>query len=103
MYTSKLHKMKLVKAAEFIEETIDKTLSFYNLPSKHWRKIRTNNPLERILKEVRIRTKVVGSFPDGASALMLVTARLRHVATTKGGTIRYMDMDLLKELMRKNA
>jgi len=40
---------------------------------------------------------VVGAFPDGRSALMLVAARLRHVAGTKWGTRRYLDMDLLKE------
>jgi len=39
---------------------------------KHWKRIRTNNGLERIMKEIRRRTRVIGSFPDGESALMLV-------------------------------
>lgn len=47
------------------------------------RQIRTNNPLERIIREIRRRTRVVGAFPDGHSALMLVAARLRHIASTK--------------------
>jgi putative transposase len=93
----KLQKMKLRNAAELIENSIDETLSFYEFPQEHWRKIRTNNPMERILKEVRRRTKVIGAFPDGQSALMLVGARLRHVATTKWGTVKYMNMDRLKE------
>ena len=76
---------------------IDETLASYAFPAEHWRRIRTNNPLERILPEVRRRTRVVGCFPDGQSALMLVAARLRHVAGTKWGTKRYLDLDLLRE------
>jgi len=43
-------------------------------------------------REIRRRTRVVGTFPDGNSALMLVCARLRHVASTAWGTKRYMSM-----------
>lgn len=57
---------------------------------EHWRKIRTNNGLECIMKEIRRRTRVVGSFPDGYSAMMLVGARLRHISTTKWGTRQYL-------------
>ncbi len=57
---------------------------------------RTNNPLERINRESRRRTWVVGSFPDGESALMLVAARLRHIAGTRWGQRRYLDMTLLE-------
>jgi transposase-like protein len=63
----------------------------------HWSRVRTNNALERIMKEVRGRTQVVGAFPDGQSALMLVAARLRHIAGTKWGTRRYLDMGRLRE------
>ena len=58
---------------------------------------RTNHPLERLLREVRRRTRAVGAFPDGKSALMLAAARLRHVAGTKWGTRRYLDMNRLSE------
>ena len=61
-------------------------------PTEHWRQIRTNNPLERIMREIRRRTRVVGTFPDGRSALMLVAARLRHIAGTRWGTKRYLDI-----------
>jgi transposase-like protein len=93
----KLKKMKLKKAADYISESIKETLSYYDFPQEHWRKIRTNNPMERVLKEVRRRTKVIGAFPDGQSAMMLVGARLRHITTTKWGTVKYMNMDHLKE------
>ena len=61
---------------------------------EHWRKIRTNNGLERIMKEIRRRTRVVGSFPDGYSAMMLVGARLRHISTTKWGTRQYLACEM---------
>ena len=47
------------------------------------------------MREVRRRTRVVGSFPDGRSALMLVAARLRHVAGTTWGTRRYLTVERL--------
>jgi transposase-like protein len=95
---SKLKEMKLNEAAKVLQDGIEETMSYYSFPEKHWRRIRTNNPLERINKEIRRRTKVVGSFPDGESALMLVAARLRFIAGTKWGTHRYLDMQHLKEL-----
>lgn len=91
----KLKTKKLNKAAKKIKESIHETLVYYDFPNEHWRRIRTNNPLERIMREVRRRTRVVGAFPDGNSALMLVAARLRHIAGTKWGTRRYLDMELL--------
>lgn len=91
----KLRAMKLNKAAELLEGFVGETLTFYAFPDTHWRCIRTNNPLERIIREIRRRTRVVGAFPDGKSALMLCAARLRHIASTKWGTRRYLNMDLL--------
>ena len=94
----KLKEMKLGKAAEKVRDCIEETLSYYAFPDKHHRHIRTNNPLERIMREIRRRSRVVGCFPDGKSALMLAAARLRYIAGTKWGTRRYMNMELLKEL-----
>jgi transposase-like protein len=93
----KLQQMKLAQAAQLVREGIEETLSYYEFPREHWRCLRTNNPLERIMREIRRRTRVVGAFPDGQSALMLVAARLRHIADTKWGTRRYLDMERLKE------
>jgi transposase-like protein len=67
---------------------IDDTLAYYDFPDAHGRRIRTNNPLERILREVRRRNRVVGAFPDGNSALMLVAARLHHIGVTHWGRSR---------------
>ena len=87
----KLKEMKLAEAAELVRGGIEETLFYYAFPREHWRCLRTNNPLERLLREVRRRTRAVGAFPDGKSALMLAAARLRHVAGTKWGTRRYLD------------
>ena len=95
---AKLESRKLRQAAQVVRNGIADTLTYYDFPDAHWRRIRTNNPLERILREVRRRTRVVGAFPDGNSALMLVAARLRHIAGTRWGTRRYLNMELLKEL-----
>ena len=94
----KLKKMKLRKAAKRVAEGAGETLAYMSYPREHWRQIRTNNPLERLMKEIRRRTRMVGSFPDGQSALMLAAARLRHVAGTKWGRKKYMNMDRLWEL-----
>jgi putative transposase len=91
----KLKAMKLGVAAKTVEEGIRETLTYTAFPREHWRKLRTNNPMERIMREIRRRTRVVGNFPDGNSALMLVTARLRYVSGREWGTKRYMNMDLL--------
>jgi len=93
----KLESMKLSKAAEIVREGYAETLSYYAFPSEHQRSLRTNNPLERIMREIRRRTRVVGSFPDGRSALMLVAARLRHIAGRRWGVRRYMNMERLRE------
>jgi len=99
----KLEVMKLGKAAKLLSEGIQETLSYYDFPEEHHRRIRTNNPLERIMREIRRRTRVVGAFPDGNSALMLVAARLRHIAGTKWSLRQYLKMDRLEEQARELA
>ena len=100
---SKLRNQRLTRAAELVESGIEETLAYYAFPEEHWRRIRTNNPLERILREIRRRTRVVGSFPDGQSALNLAAARLRHIAGTEWSTKRYLSMDLLKDHQMRSA
>jgi len=99
----KLRQMKLAKAAQVVEQGVVETLRYMQFPREHWTRIRTNNPLERIMREIRRRTRVVGAFPDGHSALMLVAARLRHVAGTRWGTRKYLDLDKLKDAQREEA
>ena len=94
---AKLKELKLSQAAQIVADGAVETLSFYAFPREHWRSLRTNNPLERIMREIRRRTRVVGCFPDGRSALMLVAARLRHIAGTRWGERRYLKVERLEE------
>ena len=95
---SELKAMKLPEAAKKVEAGIEETLTYCDFPSEHWEKIRTNNVIERMNREIRRRTRVVGAFPDGNSALMLVCARLRHVAGTQWGCKKYMNMKHLETM-----
>lgn len=72
----KLRDQRMSRAAKLVEASVGETLAYYAFPSEHWRRIRTNNPLERPMKEIRRRTGVVGAFPDGKSCLNLAAARL---------------------------
>lgn len=99
----KLEEMRLKKAAETVRNGAHETLSYYRFPSEHWRQLRTNNMLERIMREIRRRTRVVGCFPDGNSALMLAAARLRHISGTKWGSRQYMNMKRLEEMTKEEA
>ena len=93
--SEKLQSMKLAKAAKKVEDGIEETLTYMDFPTQHWTRIRTNNTIERLNREIKHRTKAIGAFPDGQSALMLVCVRLRHVAATSWGARRYMNMDHL--------
>ena len=92
----KLLAMKLTKAAQIMREGVEETLAYMSFPREHWLKIRTTNPLERINREIRRRTRVVGAFPDGNAAVLLVAARLRHIAGTRWGSKMYMDVKRLE-------
>jgi transposase-like protein len=89
---AELRRQRLTRAAELVETSVGETLTYYAFPDIHWQKIRTNNPLERIMKEIRRRTRVVGAFPDGQSCLNLAAARLRHIAGTQWSARKYMNM-----------
>ena len=93
----KLTAMRLGEAAKTVREGIEETLSYMSFPREHWLRIRTGNIGARSMREIRRRTRVVGNFPDGKSALMLVAARLRHIAGTKWGTRQYLDVQRLRE------
>ena len=99
----KLRGLRLTKAAEIVEAAVEETLTYYAFPEEHWRRIRTNNPLERILREIRRRTRVVGAFPDGQSALNLAAARLRHIAGSAWSTKRYLNIELLRDQQMRGA
>lgn len=74
------------------------TLAYTEFPPEHWRRIRTNNGIERINREIRRRTRAVGIFPDGNSVLMLVAARVKYIVEHEWGKRRYLNMSKLEEM-----
>ena len=91
-----LEGMRLGAAARVVREGCLETLTYTDFPMRHWTRIRTNNAIERLNREIRRRTRVVGTFADGRSALMLVTARLKYIAECEWGKRRYLDVSLLE-------
>ena len=79
-----------------MEDGIEETLTYCEFPSEHWTRIHTNNVIERLNREIHRRPQFMGSYPDGNSALMLICARLLHVAGTQWGNKKYMNMKHLE-------
>lgn len=94
---SELRASKLDDAAKIVEEGAAETLTYTLFPPEHWRRIRTNNGIERLNREIKRRTDAVGSFPSGDAAVMLAAARCKYVAEGSWGQRRYLDMGLLEE------
>ena len=92
---------KMRSAANTLENGIQEALTYTYYPHEHWLKIRSNNGIERINREIRRRTNAVGAFPDGNAALMLVCARLRFVSASEWGVKTYLNMERLYELERE--
>lgn len=89
----------LPAAMKTLEGALEDSLTFHAFPREHWKRLRTNNPLERLMKEIRRRTKAAEQFPHEQSALLLVTARLRRIH--EGWSCRrYLDVQPLYEMER---
>ena len=69
-----------------MEDGVEEMLTYWDSPREHFTRIRTNNVIERLNREIRRCTRVAGSFPDGKSALILVCALLGHGASTSWAT-----------------
>lgn len=84
--------------AKKVQEGMEEPLAYMEFPTEYRTRIRTNNTIKRLNREIKRRTRAIGAFPDGQSALMLVCARLCHIARTQRGSKRYMSMNHLSEL-----
>ena len=82
---TEMESRKLKATANCLREGVGETTTYLlpEYPAGHRRRIRTNNMIERPNWEIRRRTRVVGSLPDGDSALMLVCARIRYVTANE--------------------
>lgn len=93
---------KLKEAAKCLREGIGETTTYLldGYPVEHRRRIRTNTMIRRLNREIRRRTRVLGAFPDGRSALMLITARIRYVTANDWSTRRYLDKSRLRDIIQ---
>ncbi len=87
---------------ETLARGLDDALTYLHFPGPHHRLIRTTNMLERLFRELKRRTRVVGVFPNEASALDLATAVILR-ASEDWALRRYLDMSPLKAVYTEIA
>ena len=87
-----LQQIQAFEAAELVKDTYIETLSYMQYPAPHWSKIKTAAIIGNLARQIRRRTRIIGAALDENTALMLVSARLRFIATNKWKRVTYTSM-----------
>lgn len=95
---TRLEELKYAKAAALLTQVEDDLLAYMAFPAEQWRQLHSTNPLERLNKEIRRRSDVVGIFPTDASVIRLVGCLLIEQDEEWRVGRRYFSQDSMKKL-----
>ena len=93
LLTREKYKTRAPKLCEWMEANISEGFTIFSFPQAHWKKLRTSNLAERVNKEIKRRTRIVGIFPNCDSCLRLVTALLVEMDEDWDLGRSYLSMD----------
>lgn len=91
------------KLAELMARAEDDVLAYKTFPESHWRQIHSTNPLERLNREIKRRTNVIGIFPNEAAITRLVGALMMEQNDEWAVTRRYMTLETVQQVCEDNT
>lgn len=92
---------RFAKVAELMDSAEDDVLAFMSFPKEHWPQLASTNSLERLNKEIKRRSRVVGIFPNNAAIMRLVGTLLAEQTDEWQVTRRYMSQETLARVLSK--